>query len=115
MSWLVDVASFCSTHWVLVATVVLLVHLVSNRYKHGISRIPGPYLASLSDAWLFIHYLRRRGLEEYDMHQRFDSPLLRLGPNTVSVADSEALRLIYGWKPVFKKVNQQDVSSVTYD
>ncbi|TVY91777.1 Cytochrome P450 monooxygenase [Lachnellula willkommii] len=103
MSWLVDLVNLSITHWVPVAAAVLLIHLLLNRYSYGISKIPGPFLASLSDAWLFIHYLRRRGIEEYDMHQRYKSPLIRVGPNTISVSDSEALRLIYGWKPVFKK------------
>lgn len=38
------------------------------------------------------------------MHEKYNSPLLRLGPNTVSISDPEAIRVIYGWKPVLKKV-----------
>jgi hypothetical protein len=62
-------------------------------------------LASITDVWLFIHYSRRKGLEEYQMHQEYKSPLLRLGPTTVSISDPEAVRVIYGWKPVLKKVS----------
>jgi hypothetical protein len=40
---------------------------------------------------------------EYTLHRKYNTPLLRLGPNTISVSDSDALRIIYGWKPVFKK------------
>jgi hypothetical protein len=104
MAFLVDIAIFCGTHWILISVSALAIHLVLNRYTYGISDIPGPFLASFSDAWLLIHYVRRKGTEEYNMHQKFNSPLLRLGPNTISVADSEALKVIYGWKPVWKKV-----------
>ena len=105
MTFLVDVAMFCGAHWFLILVSALILHLVLNRYRYGISDVPGPFLASLSDAWLLIHYVRRKGTEEYSMHQKFDSQLLRLGPNTISVADSEALKVIYGWKPVWKKVH----------
>jgi hypothetical protein len=104
MTFLIDVAVFCGAHWILISVSALALHLILNRYKYGISDIPGPFLASLSNAWLLVHYVRRKGTEEYDIHQKFDSPLLRLGPNTISVADSEALKVIYGWKPVWKKV-----------
>lgn len=83
----------------------LLGRLLYNRYERGLNKIPGPFLASLSDLWLFIHYMRRRGLTEYNLHQAYKSPILRLGPRTVSVADAEAIRVIYGWKPVFRKVS----------
>lgn len=104
MAFLIDVAVFCGAHWIFISVSALIFHLTVNRYKYGISDIPGPFLASLSDAWLLIHYVQRKGTEEYGMHQKFNSPLLRLGPNTISVADSEALKVIYGWKPVWKKV-----------
>ncbi|KAJ5131999.1 pisatin demethylase, partial [Penicillium atrosanguineum] len=78
-------------------------HLIHNRIGHGLSKIPGPFLASLSGIWLFVHYFRRRGLTEFDLHSKYQSPLIRLGPNTVSVSDAEALKIIYGWKPILRK------------
>lgn len=32
-------------------TIGLLVRLLHNRYGHGLSSIPGPFLASLTDFW----------------------------------------------------------------
>lgn len=85
--------------------VVIALRLAFNRYKNGLSGIPGPFLASLTDLWLFVHYVRRRGLTEYDLHQRYNAKILRVGPNMLSVSDAEAVKTIYGWKPIFTKVS----------
>lgn len=106
MAFLAAITQAASAYWMPVCLVAVIAHLVRNRYRYGLSDIPGPFFASVSDLWLFFHYLRRRGLEEYDLHQKYQSPLLRLGPNTVSVSDAEAVKIIYGWKPVFAKVIQ---------
>jgi hypothetical protein len=96
--------SFLETYWVYALFSLILARLIYNRLGQGLSKIPGPYLASLSDLWLFVHYYRRNGLKERDIHLKYGSPLVRLGPNTVSVSDPEALKVIYGWKPILRKV-----------
>jgi hypothetical protein len=98
--------SLAEAYWLFagVVALVLLARVLHNRYGHGLSKIPGPFCASLSDLWLFVHYYRRRGLTERDIHVSYGSPLVRLGPNTVSVSDPEALKVIYGWKPILRKV-----------
>lgn len=111
MAFLTTITQIASAYWLPLCVVAVVARLAYNRYFYGLSNIPGPFFASLSDAWLFLHYLRRKGLEEYDMHQKYQSPLLRVGPNTVSVSDAEAVRIIYGWKPVFAKVMQDEDQS----
>lgn len=110
MAFLSTITQVASTYWLPLCVVALVARLVYNRYRYGVSDIPGPFFASVSHAWLFLHYLRRRGLEEYDLHKKYRSPLLRLGPDTISVSDAEAVRIIYGWKPVFAKVRQDERS-----
>lgn len=105
MAFLSYITKAISAYWLPLCVVSILARLVYNRYGKGLSAIPGPFLASLSDGWLFLHYLHRKGSEEYDLHQKFKSALVRFGPNTVSVSDAEAVRIIYGWKPVFSKVS----------
>lgn len=105
MALLFEFTHFLEIYWTYFAIVLIVLHFLYNRYGHGLSNVPGPFLASITDVWLFIHYSRRKGLEEYQMHQEYKSPLLRLGPTTVSISDPEAVRVIYGWKPVLKKVS----------
>jgi hypothetical protein len=104
MAFLTTITQVASTYWLPLIVVAVVARLAYNRYHYGVSDIPGPFFASVSHAWLFVHYLRRRGVEEYDLHKKYRSPLLRLGPDTISVSDAEAVRIIYGWKPVFAKV-----------
>ncbi|KAJ5540493.1 cytochrome P450 [Penicillium frequentans] len=103
MGLLTQAFLFLRENWIFLILAPIAFHLLYNKYGHGLSKIPGPFWASTSDIWLLVHYTRRRGLTERQMHEKYNSPLLRLGPNTVSVSDPEAIRVIYGWKPVFKK------------
>ncbi|KAF2802374.1 cytochrome P450 [Mytilinidion resinicola] len=103
MTILLDAILFTKTYWVPVCAGILLARLVYNRYKNGLSDIPGPFLASLTDLWMFSHYLRRKGHQEWKLHEKYNSPLLRIAPNTIAVADAEAVKTIYGWKPIFSK------------
>jgi len=80
-------------------------HLIFNRYGLGLRAIPGPFLASMTDFWRLFHSYSNKGHEDYLLHQKYNSPVLRTGPKTVAVADPEAIRIIYGWKPVFRKVD----------
>ena len=104
MGLLSDVVGAVQRYWPYLLIALLVIHLVRNRYKPVLRNIPGPFLASLSDLWLFQHCARGKSFRDYELHRKYNSSLLRLGPNTISVADIEASRIIYGWKPVFKKV-----------
>ncbi|KAG8530658.1 uncharacterized protein KY384_004013 [Bacidia gigantensis] len=82
-------------------TLPLLYYLLpyyQNRALHG---IPGPKLAALSNFWLLYQCRRGRRYKAVDdAHQKY-GPLVRLQPNHVSVADPEAIPVIYshtgGW------------------
>jgi hypothetical protein len=104
MGLLAEVVQAVGTLWLPVLVLAISGRLLYNRYGRGISDIPGPFLASVSGLWLFVHYLRRKGLEERDLHRKYKSPLVRVSPDTISVSDAEAVRIIYGWKPIFTKV-----------
>lgn len=105
MSFLQAAIYFLQAYYAPVLLALVLARLIHNRVGKGLSKIPGPFLASLSDLWLFVHYYRRNGLKERDLHEKYSSPLVRMGPNTVSVSDPEALKVIYGWKPILRKVS----------
>ncbi|RSL51504.1 hypothetical protein CEP54_011364 [Fusarium duplospermum] len=100
------ISSFISTHLDLLAgflVLSLLAKLIYNRYGHGISHIPGPFLASISDLWrLYIVWGRRPDIDHVKLHKRHGK-LVRLGPNAISVSDPSAIRQIYGLASGFKK------------
>ena len=74
----------------------LLLYIVYQRLISPLSSISGPFEASLSKWWLIKR--TRKG----DFHRQIVrlhaayGPLVRTGPNEVSVADPAAIKKIYG-------------------
>lgn len=104
MALLVDIVEAANSYWLPFLGLVLIFHLARNHFKPALMDIPGPFLASLTDFWRLFHSRLGKGHEDYLLHRKYNSPILRVGPNTVAVADPEAIRVIYGWKPIFRKV-----------
>lgn len=73
---------------------------------HPLSRLPGPFFASFSRAWMVHHSLRGdMNTTMIALHAQHDptSPLIRTGPNEVSVSDTTAIKTIYGAGTKFRK------------
>ncbi|EXJ87226.1 hypothetical protein A1O3_04185 [Capronia epimyces CBS 606.96] len=83
--------------------VLVVLHFAINRYGYGLGKIPGPFVASLTDFWRMFHAYTNKGHQDYLLHRKYNSPVLRVGPKTVAVASPDAVRVIYGWKPVYRK------------
>jgi len=84
-------------------TVCVLARLLHNRYRHGLSSVPGPTLASLTDLWrLFLVWGRRPEQAHIKLHQQYGK-FVRLGPYSVSVGDPQAIQAIYSPGSKFSK------------
>ena len=69
--------------------------------------IPGPPLAALSNIWLMYQCrLGRRYKAVDDAHMKYGT-FVRIQPNHVSVADSEAIPIVYGHGNGFLKAYVQ--------
>ncbi|KAF7325708.1 Cytochrome P450 monooxygenase [Mycena kentingensis (nom. inval.)] len=86
----------------LVAAAVLLVAVVGAHIAlyfidpYGIRRYPGPFLAKFSDAWLgYIAPQGHRSEVIHELHLKY-GPFVRISPSEVSVADPDALNIVYG-------------------
>lgn len=89
------------------ATVVVItatvIRLLNNRYGYGISHIPGPVAASLTDLWRFVLVWRRRPeLTHIQLHQKYGK-LVRLGPREISCSEPSAVQVIYALNSGFVK------------
>ena len=84
---------------VTIATLVFAVILVPVIYRlnfHPLSHVPGPFLARVSPLFLYtICYLGIEGRVLRYYHQRYETKLLRVAPNSVCIFDSDAIRDIY--------------------
>ena len=77
---------------------LVVIQLVSNYFTPGLGTIPGPFLARFTDLWRFIDAcLGHREQTILRLHKQY-GPVVRIGPNCVTVADPEALDLILGLK-----------------
>jgi hypothetical protein len=82
----------------------IAIRLLSNRYKHGLRDIPGPFVAKYSRLWK-LHSVWKGNHQDVaiDLHRRY-GPLVRIGPKHISVGDPEAIPVIYGLNNGFTKV-----------
>lgn len=93
-----------SQHWIAVSLTALALWLVKNRYHNGLNKYPGPLLASLTNWWRFVDvYSRRPEVTHRALHSKYGD-VVRLGPNTLSFSDPQALKSIYGLNKGFIKV-----------
>jgi hypothetical protein len=97
-------ASLFKVYWFPGLFFLIVLHFAINRYGRGLHKIPGPFLASVTDFWRMYHAYSNKGHRDYLLHREYHSPILRIGPKTVAVADPDAIKIIYGWKPLYRKV-----------
>ncbi|KAE8163388.1 cytochrome P450 [Aspergillus tamarii] len=74
----------------------LLLFVIYHHFFHPLRHVPGPFYVSVSPLFLYvICYLGIEGHVLRSLHRRYRTPVLRVGPNSVSISDSSALRDIY--------------------
>ncbi|KAF8069107.1 cytochrome P450 monooxygenase [Lyophyllum atratum] len=81
---------------VIAPTLAVLVHVVPYFWdSHGIRLYPGPFIGKFSDIWLgLISKHGHRSEVVHEMHKKY-GPFVRLAPNHISIAEPDALGLVY--------------------
>ncbi|PPQ92268.1 hypothetical protein CVT25_008576 [Psilocybe cyanescens] len=85
------------TSWIsLILGVFVLVHVIPYLFDpHSIRRHPGPFLAKFSDLWLgWVSKNGHRSEVVHEIHKKY-GPIVRLAPNHVSIAEPDALNVVY--------------------
>ncbi|KAK1466630.1 pisatin demethylase [Colletotrichum cuscutae] len=105
MAVISEVVASVSAHLPILIVGILAIHLVRNFVRRGVSKIPGPFLAKISNIWRFVDVARGRAHETHiKLHARYGQ-YVRLGPNLVSVQNLEAMKIIYGANKGYRKVS----------
>ncbi|KAF7541770.1 hypothetical protein G7054_g255 [Neopestalotiopsis clavispora] len=93
---------------------IILSNLFLTRYRAGLRHIPGPITASFSNFWklrqVWNGNMHRQGIR---VHEDY-GPIVRIGPNHVSVASPEDVNAIYGVKNVFPKTPFYPLAEAIY-
>lgn len=85
-----------SAYWPYLLVAAIAVHLLRNKYHHGLSRYPGPVLAAYTDWWRFFDVWKQKAEQTHiELHEKYGD-IVRLGPNVLSFADPKAIKVIYG-------------------
>lgn len=95
--------TFIYALYILLAAITL--RLLTNRYTPGLREIPGPSIARYTRLWkLYSVWKGDHHRTEIALHKKY-GPLVRIGPNHVSVSDPSAVSIIYGLNRGFTKVS----------
>ncbi len=86
---------------------LIVLYLISSlrvAFRKGLRRLPGPFVARLSGLYRFSLVYAGRAPQEYlKVHQKY-GPIVRVGPNHVSISDPAAITQIYGIGSNYVKV-----------
>ena len=98
-----------STAITLILPALGLVYLASWIYTYyRLSHIPGPWYAAWSDLpRMYWVWTGNSHLKQLELHRKY-GPLVRLGPDAVSVSDTTEIPNIYTFTGKFKKVSQNN-------
>ncbi|OTA99734.1 hypothetical protein M426DRAFT_76178 [Hypoxylon sp. CI-4A] len=113
-AYLAEAWTWVKSHpWTTVISIILI-SLIRTRYRKGLRRVPGPFVASFSNLWkLRAAWNKNMHRENVRVHEDY-GPIVRIGPNHVSVADPESMRVIYGVQKVFPKTAFYPLAEAAY-
>lgn len=98
--------SWVKSHPWVTAIIILVADVIRTRYRKGLRQIPGPFVASFSNLWkIQAVWNENMHRENVRVHEDY-GPIVRIGPNHVSVADPQSMKAIYGVQNVFRKVRR---------
>lgn len=81
----------------------LVLRLLYNKFQPGLRSIPGPFAASITKYWrLHDVWKGKAHLTAIELHRKH-GPLVRIGPNHVSVADPTFISRFYSIKEDYTK------------
>jgi hypothetical protein len=100
----VSVFALAKAYFVPILLTLYVLSIFYNRFRPGVSKIPGPRLAKWTKLWrLHDVYKGQAHQTAIKLHKKY-GPLVRIAPNVVSVGDPKAVKIIYGLTGGFTKV-----------
>jgi hypothetical protein len=94
--------------WVITTLVVCIAYLIRVHFYHGLNKVPGPFLASISSFWKWnIVRQEQMPFRNTELHEKY-GPVVRIGPNHVSASSAESISVVHrhGGKTGFTKVSE---------
>ncbi|RHZ65482.1 cytochrome P450 [Aspergillus thermomutatus] len=94
---------------------VLVLRLITNRFRRGLAGIPGPAIAKWTRLWK-LHSVWKGDHHNtaIDLHRKH-GPLVRIGPKHISVGDPNAIPIIYGLNKGFTKTGFYPIQCISWN
>ena len=106
--------SILVTYTVLAAVAILACSLVYNKLQAGLRNIPGPAVAAYTKLWrLYDVYQGHAHITAIALHKQY-GPVVRIGPNHVSLSDPSLIPIIYGTKENFTKTGFYPIQCISW-
>ncbi|ETN45759.1 uncharacterized protein HMPREF1541_09592 [Cyphellophora europaea CBS 101466] len=107
---------FLVVHWPTILLTAVLGRLVYNKYGNKLNLIPGPYLAGFTDLWRFLDCIvATPHTTHIDLHRRFKSDFVRIGPRIISISDPSLIPKVYGLNSGFTKTDFYTLHMLSYN
>ncbi|CAH0018868.1 unnamed protein product [Clonostachys rhizophaga] len=102
-SWTARVTDTLVSYWNVVLVLLVIYYFTATVFSRGLHRIPGPFLRTISPIpRLWSVYKGFSHEDDSALHERY-GPIVRLGPNLVSINSADELNTIYGVSALFYK------------
>jgi cytochrome P450 len=93
---------------------LIAIRLVHNKFQPGLRSIPGPAVAAYTKLWRVYDVWRGTAhLTAIELHRKH-GPLVRIGPNHVSVADPDLISQFYSTKENYTKTGFYPIQSISW-
>lgn len=99
-----DSVDFLKSHIYSIIVVAFVLDLLRVRFRSGLRSIPGPTIAAYTGLWRLVDVWKGDAHHTaIKLHRKY-GPLVRVGPNHVSVGDPKEISNIYGLNKGYTKV-----------
>jgi hypothetical protein len=89
-----------------VAVVLLLARVLYLHLTSPLGHIPGPFWARFTDLWRLVDYYQSTQIEtQRRLHEQL-GPVVRIGPNIVSLSDPQLVKVVYSTRGEYLKVGR---------
>ncbi|KAH9872210.1 hypothetical protein IAQ61_005045 [Plenodomus lingam] len=115
---------FCSTKMTIagslfktlcLAAIYLITRCLLTYFRSPLKKIPGPLLAKFSNVWRFTNHYRQTHIETQRKLHEQHGDVVRLGPNMVSLADENLIKIIYNARGTFLKSDYYSINDALQD
>jgi hypothetical protein len=84
-------------------TILIITQYILTYLQSPLKNLPGPFLAKFSNIWRFLNHYGQTHIETQRKLHKEHGDIVRLGPTTVSIADTSLIKTIYNTRGTFLK------------